>query len=218
MRKIVFTGQLQNIEFASRWRRELDPEGVARGKSLRKYLRKGQRLDADTLEKVNRRLMGSQIDAKALKKGLELEIDKRNNANSRSYNKKGTYTQNGLVAPKDRNYRRQSLSNEREIRMDNAETLASKKRVAAMEEQFKNQPKTKIDYDKPNVKFEPKPSTPSNHVMPTNKGGLGLRSKLSMRSKLSFAGAGLLTAGAIGYGLYRKKRSDKGKKRGNYRK
>ena len=206
--RITFIGTLDST-FASRWRRELDPEGVARGKSLKKYLGKGQRLDEDTLEKVNRRLMGSQIDAKALKKGIELEIDNRNDKGSRSFNKKGTYTQNGLVAPKDRNYRRKSLSYDREIRMNNAEIAASKKRVAA----FENQPKKpKIDFDKPNVIFETKPPSKSTQVISPNK------MKLGMKGKLGLGAVGLAATGAIGYGIYRKIRSDKNKKRGIYRK
>lgn len=46
---------------------------------------------------------------------------------------------------------------------------------------------------------------------------LKLKQASKLKGKLGLGAIGLLTAGAIGYSVYRKIRTDKGKKRGNYK-
>jgi len=95
------------------------------------------------------------------------------------------------------------------------ESLADKKRKLLNDinkglDEAKEDIKNKPPRPKPNVKYKPLPKKPSR-VSQLGKSLLKNKGKLAL-----LAGAG--TLGAIGYKLYRKARSDKGKKRRFYNK
>ena len=159
MINISFIGN-QNVEFASRWKRELVPEHIYWGNDAAKSIS----------------IRGGKID----------NIDKI------IFNKRNRETRK---IKEILNINKDSIIND----FDNKIYKSNKISLSAKgQEKLK---KLKSAYKK--RKFT---------------ANIGKAKKFISKNKLGLGAVGLATAGAIGYGLIRKMRSDKGKKRGFYSK
>jgi hypothetical protein len=198
MRKIVFIGQIQNVEFASRWRRELASLDVEEGRKLSKQIKQSYSLSDESpvpgkvmspKDREQNRLRENiyKEKTKAGKKRQSFKIDKTPISSKRTRSDKLAQLQ---ILKENR---ANKIIDKTVDDFNNAAKAPSN-----TSSQYKSI-KTKMDFDFSGVGNEPKWDKTK-----LKKAGLGA--------------AGLLTAGAIGYGVYRKMRSDKGKKRGNYRK
>lgn len=189
MRDIMFAGQIKNIEFASKWREKLLPEVVREGKTLGRFLAKNKNLDADTLEDI--RLTKAELSLGSKRFGVLSGINKKIHP---VYEKKYKM---GLVNPRLRKSRLEELR----------EKYPKKKKPESSRNSKTASSTTQTSTSKV---ISPSQSTKTPLLAPKAKG--------SSLGKIGLVGAGLLTTGAVGYGIYRKMRSDKGKKRGRYAK
>ena len=151
----------QNIEFASRWRRELAPREVAYGKlfqreyAVSKSKGHNSRLEADVNE--------IRKDARRTREKYKINKNPLDNPNLNTRIYKSNKTSISGVG-KEKLRQLKSAYNKRKIKTN----IVTAKRFLS-------------------------------------------------NNKLKLGAVGLATAGVIGYGLYRKMRSDKGRKRGRYK-
>ena len=178
-----------NIEFASKWKKKLYPQSIKEGKEAAFDIRRKLK-KGRSLESAKSgnwlEIDSGKTESKKARESLENLI--RNSKNKSSFTKKDT-----LVKPKNKI---KSVADKKKELLDsiNKGLDEAKEKIAS-----------KPPRPKPNVKYTPLPKQPSkvSQLLLKNKGKLAL-----------LAGAG--TLGAVGYGLYRKARSDKGKKRRLY--
>lgn len=175
MRKIIFTGHTQNIEFTSKWKRKgngVDSITKDAGEYLAKYISK--------VIPKKERVRG--VFPKLFKKGepMELTIGR---GRSEVLRKKANIDKTPIIQNTD--FKTTNA---------NGKQIISDKGRERLQQLRKNSKKRK------------------SIVLSS------IKSNSSKLNKKVIIGAGLLTAGAIGYGLSRKLRNDKGRKRGKYRK
>lgn len=196
MKRITFMGQVKNIEFASRWREKLTSLDVEQGRKLSTLIKQSYSLSDEAP------VAGGKIPSP---RGRE-----QNLLRERVYKEKAKAAQKRQSLKIDKTSPKKEYASDRRFRLEKLRENKANKLID----------KTVDDFNKA-VKA-PSPSQAFNPKMEFDFTGLGNESKPKWdKTKLKKAGlgaAGLLTAGAIGYGVYRKMRSDKGKKRGNYRK
>lgn len=234
MKKITFISQLKNIEFASRWRRELAPKAVTQGKKLsynisqdsktkdiedaianQKYNAKGQR---------NRAGISSASDDPLLK-SRSTRNDQTRNKNKLFKNKSATLkTPRSKIQRFAKRYSDNNISNSSIKEADKItklvrERIRERNLLKEANEKIDNTVKSFNDAVKaPSSTINNPPKNSVSEVIKPKASSSLLKPKSGGKGLLIGAGAaGLLTAGAIGYGMYRKRRSDKGKKRGSYR-
>lgn len=212
MKRITFISQIKNIEFASRWRRELASLDVEEGRKLSKQIKQsysfsdkspvpGKVLSPKDREQ-NR--LGETIykeKAKAAQKRQSLKIDKTpieiDNHSKNIYDpRRFAHSKPDEKIKLGGKLGKERLEQLRQKYGRNKSLLGTPTAPTSSPD-FK--PPSAKDFDFTGLHNEPK------------------WDKIKLK-KAGLAGAGLLTAGAIGYGIYRKMRSDKGKKRGNYHK
>lgn len=181
---------MRNIEFANRWTKEVYGD---RGKELTRLIAtdraRGVEIDR------SRDLRQLKDSAKTRKSRLKALVEKGKS--------------DPLLKPLEqrRNDRVKILEEKRKKLASKKQALADniKKGLEESEKQRANRPPR----PKPNVKYKPLPKESRlrklGKIIGNNKGKLALA-------------AGVGTLGAVGYNLYRKARSDKGKKRRFYNK
>lgn len=229
MRKITFTGQLKNIEFASRWKRE----------SLARTIRSGKET--------------SQIIAEDIKKGIPRQTAVDNQKSQLAFDKDAATRDRDSLNNAIEKSKNKGTFNELTKRKRSGKTSRNTSRVKKAVKGLKTsrffreklpksgtQPKTYKQanklIDKTVDDFNKAVKAPSNVVnspsSSTAKPLLSSKSPSKSSNLLTKAGAiaakhpGKLALGisavgvgtALGMRMYRKMRSDKGKKRGNYRK
>ena len=89
------------------------------------------------------------------------------------------------------------------------------KEFAEVDNWLENRKKRSQPIESPKPTNNAAPKVDSNTTK-TSTSLLQPKSKLGMKGKLGLGAIGLATVGAVGYGIARKLRSDKGKKRGKY--
>jgi len=184
------------IEFASRWKRELYPASIADGKDaayeISQRLKKGKSLSDARKNSWLDIETGKGFSDRA-KKHLNDKIE--NSKNKGSFNKK---------KPKEK----PTAPNQKDVLKTKKQKL-----LDAINEDLKEAQKKRANAP---PKFEPPKFDYKFPKKPSRVSQLG-KTLLKNKKKLALlAGAG--TLGAVGYGLYRKARSDKGKKRRFYNK
>jgi len=225
-------GQIKNIEFASRWRRELSPKTITQGKRLsyriaeegktkdiedaianHKYNAKGQKARSGT----------SSVSNDPLLKSRSARNDATRNKNKLFKNKPSTIkTPRSKVQRFAKRYSDNNISNST---IREADKVTEKVREFIRERNLLKEANEKIDRTVDD--FNKAVKSPSNVVSSPSKNSISevIKPKSSTNllkpkggGKSLLIGAGIASAGAMGYGMYRKMRSDKGKKRGRYAK
>lgn len=234
MKKILFLGQVKNIEFASRWRKELTPKAVTQGKRLSYYISQdGKTKDIEnaiTNHKYNAKGHRDRVGISKVSNDPLLKSRSARNDETRNKNKLFKNKQKTIKTPRSKVERFAKLYSDNNISnstIKEGDKLAELVRERIREKNLLKEANEKIDNT---VKsFNDKVKAPSNVVNSPPKNSVSevikpkasntlLTPKKSSLSKAGLVGAGLLTAGAIGYTIYRKTRKDKGKKRGRYAK
>lgn len=191
---------IKSAEFASRWKKETSPGSISRGKETARYIAEDVKNGMSKLQAKANQLDAIKVDRSyseneknrfknSKNKGSFKELYNRKSKEKSSPQKLTTPSQEDILKTK-----KQKL-----LDAINDDLNEAKKKVADKPPKFEP---PKFDY-----KFPKKPSRVSQlgKLLLKNKGKIAL-----------LAGAGAL--GAVGYGLYRKARSDKGKKRRFYNK
>ena len=210
MKKIYFINQKQ-VQFASPWREKIS-NIVVDGRKIARQIaedRKNGEYDADYFK--------TKIEAKRSQSAIQ----------------KGRYVKNTpdplLQSNINRKERLQQLRDNKAKRQAPKFSPQPKQELAevndTLENKFKKETKEVIKPSSPisantpknnPVKIESHSLPKTETKIPTNNTSL-LKPKRNSLGKVGLGAVGLLTAGGIGYGIYRKLRSDKGKKRGAYK-
>lgn len=213
-------GISSKIEFGSKYEQKLSPELYRKGKELTKEIAKNKGL-------LNPELIAKVADRKYNKEEWRTVLNGiQRNMPRHSYNTKGRAYAN-IIDRHDtetRQERIKELSEKAKARKKN-NTPFVKERVVTP----KNTTNLEPLIEKRNIVIREQVIPPkSTNTFSPNKQNVGnvkatsntqlLTPKSGMGMKLGLGAVGLAATGAIGYGIYRKIRSDKNKKRGSYRK
>ena len=197
-------GTSSKIEFGSKYEQKLSSELYRKGKELTKEIAKTKGL-------LNPELIAKVADRKYNKEEWRTTLNGiQRNMPRHSYNTKGRAYPNII----DRH--------DRETRQERIKELSKKARENPANKKFpteQNIPpvKERVVTPKNTTRLEPLRDK-KNVVIREDFEKTLLTPKPGMRMKLGLGAVGLAATGAIGYGIYRKIRSDKNKKRGIYRK
>lgn len=203
MKHITFIGILDST-FASRWRETYAPGMIEKGRNLSKDIAKNK-------GKVTSKLREQIIDLKSIEKestAITDLWDKLHRGNNLpGYNRK----KNDTIYYVDQENRQEKIKKLSQKLKENPVNRDTPFDRPISKSAVKNPP-PKETVINPSKKTSLPPNNPINSKSTTPL----LKPKKLPLGKLGLGTLGLAATGAIGYGLYRKTRNDKGKKRGRY--
>jgi hypothetical protein len=188
---MIFIGNLKTADFASRWKRELAPDQVYQGKKLAKQIKQSYSL-SDKSSVPGKTLSPRDREQGRLREKIYEEKDKAKRTRK-------TYKVNNEPLPQ--NNRKITT-----IESGYGDTKRTKAVLTSTGESRLGELREKA------AKRRPPQPTPITSVNQSNK-FLGKAKKFIGKNKVGLGIAGAATLGAIGYGVARKIRSDKGRKR-----
>lgn len=210
MKKITFIGTL-NSTFASKWREKLFPEQVQAGRG---YAKKKSQVEKKS---TSNRMRDAVLEKdKTLIESVKQDAEKgrrKLNINQRTYDKSPGFYKGRTIY----DFEADKLAHSRGKKGIFTPRFKSSKQMA--EELFPTNlfKSEEVINNKVTVPTNVPNSSAPKISPPSAKTPLLQAKKLPM-GKIGIGAVGLTTLGAIGYGVTRKIRNDKGKKRGRYAK